>query len=322
MADPVVHITGGIPDSGTGNITTLGQTLLDGANITYGATTDVAVAAGAAGSISAKLRSISRDIVGGIVLQGGGNIIGAVTQSGTWNVGITGTIAATQSGAWNVTNITGTISLPTGAATSAKQPALGAAGSPATDVITVQGIASMTPMLSRISDGTNAAAIKAASTAPLATDPALVVAISPNSVNGNGQATKANSAPVTIASDQGATPITAASNGYTKSRVNSAASTNATSVKASAGNVVSIDVFNNAAYAVFLKLYNKASSPTVGTDTPTWTIPVAPGGGFSREFPAGDSFATGIAYAITKLQPDSDTTVVAAGDLTGQMRTI
>lgn len=34
---------------------------------------------------------------------------------------ITGTVAATQSGTWNVTNISGTISLPTGAATSANQ---------------------------------------------------------------------------------------------------------------------------------------------------------------------------------------------------------
>lgn len=40
MADPVVHLTNGIPDSGTGNITTLGQTLLDGANATHGAKAD------------------------------------------------------------------------------------------------------------------------------------------------------------------------------------------------------------------------------------------------------------------------------------------
>jgi len=55
---------------------------------------------------------------------------------------------------------------------------------------------------SLLGDGTNAVAVKAASTAPGAADPALVVAISPNSVNANGQALKANSAPVTIASDQ------------------------------------------------------------------------------------------------------------------------
>jgi len=54
----------------------------------------------------------------------------------------------------------------------------------------------------RITDGTNTAAVKAASTAPVAGDPALVVAISPNSVNGNGQATMANGAPITVASNQ------------------------------------------------------------------------------------------------------------------------
>jgi hypothetical protein len=40
--------------------------------------------------------------------------------------------------------------LPTGAATAAKQPALGFAGSASVDVITVQGIASMTPLLASI----------------------------------------------------------------------------------------------------------------------------------------------------------------------------
>lgn len=44
--------------------------------------------------------------------------------------------------------------------------------------------------------------IKPASTAPIATDSALVVAISPNSVNANGQNAMANSAPVTLANNQ------------------------------------------------------------------------------------------------------------------------
>jgi len=58
------------------------------------------------------------------------------------------------------------------------------------------------PAVAKLSDGTNAVAVKAASTAPGATDPALVVSISPNSVNANGQATMANSAPVVISSNQ------------------------------------------------------------------------------------------------------------------------
>lgn len=64
----------------------------------------------------------------------------AVTQP------VSGTVSASQSGTWNVTNISGTISLPTGAATVAKQPALGTAGSASSDVISVQGIASMTAL--------------------------------------------------------------------------------------------------------------------------------------------------------------------------------
>lgn len=62
------------------------------------------------------------------------------------SVTVSGTVAATQSGTWNINNISGTISLPTGAATSAKQPAIGTAGTASADVLTVQGITSMTPL--------------------------------------------------------------------------------------------------------------------------------------------------------------------------------
>lgn len=40
------------------------------------------------------------------------------------------------------------------------------------------------------------------STAPTALAPSMIVSVSPNGINSNGQATKANSAPVVIASDQ------------------------------------------------------------------------------------------------------------------------
>jgi hypothetical protein len=70
---------------------------------------------------------------------------------------------------------------------------------------------------------------------------------------------------------------------------------------------------------VFLKLYNKASAPTVGTDTPVFTIPLKAGTGYSKSFLYGRNFATGIAYGITKLQADSDTTALAAGDVTGSI---
>ena len=810
MADPVVHITNGIPDLGTGNITTLGMTLSDGANGTLGSTVDVAVAAGAAGTINAHLRSISRDLVGGIVLQPSGNVIGtvnqggsnwstnvtqfggaavvtgtgisgagvprvtvssdtvfSVNQGGTWNIGnitgtvplptgastaakqpalgtagipsadvlsvqgisggtalavngsggtfpVTGTVTANQGGAWNITNISGTISLPTGAASAAKQPALGTAGTPSTDVITIQGAPAMTalktningssgavmdfpgqnatapanalliggefntapttistgnasplqldnsgnlkvniqagagsggtastfgaafpgqgtaagatdgtnmrplqvdgsgnlkvniqagagsggtaspdegaitfgttqgtpamgvfqttptnnalttgqlgiqqmtanrashvniraagglevglvsnPFYVALTNGTTVPAIKAASTAAVAADPALVVAVSPNNtipvsgtfwqttqpvsgsvtvtqgtaanlnatvtgtvgisgsvavtgtfwqatqpisgtvnaaqsgtwtvqpgntanttawlVTGTGGSFPAtqsgtwstrclgnaggvfdfssaqnqstpgqailtggeyNSAPVVITSGNssplqlnsagslrvdgsavvqpvsgtvaisGTVPVSgtvtanqggswtstvtqatasslnatvvgtgtfavqaaqsgtwninaaasqsgtwtvqriqsAANTNLTQTRVVAAATTNATSLKASAGNIAAIDLFNVASYMVFLKLYNKASAPTVGTDTPVWTIPIPASGGFSIDFSQGEYFSTGIAFAITKLQADGDTTALVAGDVTGRIK--
>lgn len=84
----------------------------------------------------------------GLVVRTAGAV--AVTDnSGSLTVDNAGTFAvqAAQSGTWNITNVSGTISLPTGAATAAKQPALGTAGTASADVLTVQGIASMTPLL-------------------------------------------------------------------------------------------------------------------------------------------------------------------------------
>lgn len=110
-----------------------------------------------------------------------------------------------------------------------------------------------------------------------------------------------------------------AANGLTSSRVKSAASTNATSIKGSAGRIAQIDLFNNSAAIKFFKLYNKASAPTVGTDVPIWTIPIPANSGFSSNFRFGKYFATGIAYAITGLIADSDTTAVAADDVHGSI---
>ncbi len=105
--------------------------------------------------------------------------------------------------------------------------------------------------------------------------------------------------------------------GLTTTKLISAASTNATSVKTSAGQVYNIQAFNTNASARFLKLYNKASSPTVGTDTPVNTFLVpgnATGSGIVVEVSNGIAFATGIAFAITGAIADSDTTAIGASD--------
>lgn len=106
--------------------------------------------------------------------------------------------------------------------------------------------------------------------------------------------------------------------GWTPYELISAATTNATSVKASAGSIGSIICGNNGAGIAYLKLYNKASAPTVGTDTPVHTILIpgnTAGAGFSYPIPAGLSFSTGIAFAVTGGMAVADTTAVGAAQV-------
>ncbi len=105
----------------------------------------------------------------------------------------------------------------------------------------------------------------------------------------------------------------------------SAATTNATSAKASAGRLYGGQIANFSTSPRYLKLYNKASAPTVGTDSPALTI-VLPGAA-SASTPVtvsinqaltgdlGVLFTTGIAFAVTGAVADSDTTAIAAGDV-------
>jgi hypothetical protein len=102
----------------------------------------------------------------------------------------------------------------------------------------------------------------------------------------------------------------------TQSFVNSAANTNATSVKASAGTVWSIICSNANAAARYVKFYNLATAPTVGTSVPAFTIAVPANGTVTISGGAnGIRFGTGIALAITAGAADSDTAAVAANDI-------
>jgi len=98
-----------------------------------------------------------------------------------------------------------------------------------------------------------------------------------------------------------------------------AASTNATLAKNSAGEVHMITATNTTAALKYLKLYNKATAPTVGTDTPVLTIalPVS-NAAYVLPIPnGGQYFSTGIAYALTGAAADADATALAAGDVVG-----
>ena len=75
-------------------------------------------------------------------------------------------------------------------------------------------------------------------------------------------------------------------------------------------------ISNTGAAAAFVKLYNLATAPVVGTSAVVLTIPVLAGGTVSINWgPLGMRFGTGIGLAITNLAPDADTTAVALGQV-------
>lgn len=96
-----------------------------------------------------------------------------------------------------------------------------------------------------------------------------------------------------------------------------AASTNATRAKATPGRVYSANGKNNAAYDVFLVLYDSAANPPVPGTTTIRCKKICPANqAFVYDWPVGLEFATGIGFAFTKLVADADTTVLVAADIT------
>ena len=92
------------------------------------------------------------------------------------------------------------------------------------------------------------------------------------------------------------------------------ASTNSAVVKATAGMLYEITISNPTATAAYVKLYNKATAPTVGTDVPVFTQAVAAGATVALSFgQVGKRFATGIGIACTAAAAATDTGVSVAG---------
>ena len=150
-----------------------------------------------------------------------------------------------------------------------------------------------------------------------------------------GQGTMATSMKVVLPSDQAAIPVTltsttitgtptvndvaSATGGYTPNKLISAATTNATVIKASAGTLGYVQASNINAAARYLKFYNKATAPVVGTDVPVhvWLIPGnTAGAGTNIPIPSeGVNFSAGISFALTAGAADSDVAAVAASEI-------
>jgi hypothetical protein len=114
-------------------------------------------------------------------------------------------------------------------------------------------------------------------------------------------------------------PQAIASGGATNNSYLAAASANqdSTNVKASAGTVYSLELFNTTNTIRYVKLYDKATAPT-SADTPArrYLLPGGTnGGGLTISFPVGLAFANGIGFRITTGVADNDTGAVTANDV-------
>lgn len=110
------------------------------------------------------------------------------------------------------------------------------------------------------------------------------------------------------------------SSGILKSKILAAATTNATSVKASAGQLYGWHFINTTAAIKYVRIYNLATAPTVGTSSPDFVLPLpASGGAVMAVNDMGIPMTTGIAYAITGGATDLDATAVAANDVIGTL---
>lgn len=116
--------------------------------------------------------------------------------------------------------------------------------------------------------------------------------------------------PVTVASGSvTATPLTPTAYSYVTT-----ASTNSVVVKASGGNLYEATFSNVTASAMYVKIYNKATAPVVGTDVPVMTIPLPAGSFQSVQFGyTGKRLATGIGMAVTGAIAATDATATVAG---------
>ncbi len=75
----------------------------------------------------------------------------------------------------------------------------------------------------------------------------------------------------------------------------------------SAGQIYGFYATNSATTWRYLKFYDTATAPTVGTTTPKRVFGIPPGGGGCIQFPAGMKFSNGIWAAATTGAPNSDT---------------
>ena len=106
--------------------------------------------------------------------------------------------------------------------------------------------------------------------------------------------------------------------GYKPYHLVCAGTTNATVLLNSAGIVGFVTVGNVNAAARYLKFYDVATAPTVGTTTIAYVVQIPGGTGGTPQsvpLPGGLRFATGISFSIVTGIADNDATAPSAADV-------
>jgi hypothetical protein len=146
-----------------------------------------------------------------------------------------------------------------------------------------------------------------------------------------GQTTMAASQPVTIASNQSAVPVSVpastnaigdvgvqyranATGAADRTQLVSAATTNATVVKASAGRLLGYVITNTNASFRYVKFHNQTTTPTAGASI-FLSIGIPPNTTVSFTLEGGVAFSTGIGITTVTGAANTDTAAVGANDL-------
>lgn len=98
----------------------------------------------------------------------------------------------------------------------------------------------------------------------------------------------------------------------------SAATTNATVVKASAGRLLGWNLANTTASWVYLKFHNIATTPTAGASVAR-TVGIPPNGLAQFEMSGGSAFSTGIGLTTVTGSADTDAVAVGLGAIVGDI---
>ena len=119
----------------------------------------------------------------------------------------------------------------------------------------------------------------------------------------------------------GAQPVASTLGGATPYNLIAASGTNSTLISAGVHTVYGVQLANIGAAPAYLKLYDKATAPTCGTDTPkaVFIIPAAAtaanGGGSNVAIPVGKAFALGLGICTVTGIDNTNSTGVAASNV-------